>query len=52
MSLAGMILLMIGAWLLLAAAMLWGLLRLTRRHAPLIQRNPRPMPREIGRAHV
>lgn len=35
------ILLLISAWFLVAAAMLWGLLRIARRHASYNQ--PRPM---------
>lgn len=31
------ILLMISAWFLVAAAMLWGMLRIARRHAPYSQ---------------
>lgn len=32
MSLTAAILMMIGAWILVAAAMLWGVLRIARRH--------------------
>jgi hypothetical protein len=34
MSLTMAIFMMIGAWLLIAAAMLWGVLRIARRHYP------------------
>lgn len=37
------ILLMISAWFLVAAAMLWGMLRIARRHATYSQ--PRPVER-------
>ncbi len=34
MSLMAIILMLIGGWLAVAAAMLWGVLRITRRHHP------------------
>ncbi|MGE7956086.1 hypothetical protein ACQKQA_05700 [Pseudomonas sp. NPDC089530] len=34
MSLTTTILMLIGGWLAVAAAMLWGVLRITRRHHP------------------
>jgi len=41
MSLTMAIILMIGAWLLVAAAMLWGVLRIARRHHhPGLEQSP------------
>ncbi|MDE1166261.1 MAG: hypothetical protein PW845_12920 [Pseudomonas sp.] len=42
MSLTLTIFMLIGAWLLVAAAMLWGVLRISRRHQPRAT-TPRPV---------
>ena len=40
MSLAMIILMLIGSWLAVAAAMLWGVLRIARRHHHPVQPAP------------
>ncbi|MDG9926342.1 MULTISPECIES: hypothetical protein [unclassified Pseudomonas] len=46
---ASIILLMISAWFLVAAAMLWGMLRIVRRHATYNQpRVARPQPAPLS----
>jgi len=45
MSLTVAILMMIMAWLLVAAAMLWGVLRITRRHHHPVREASKPGPR-------
>jgi hypothetical protein len=49
MSLTVAILMMIVAWLLVAVAMLWGVLRIARRHyvAPAPRKQERPVARKI-----
>ncbi|WP_223462330.1 MULTISPECIES: hypothetical protein [unclassified Pseudomonas] len=42
MSLTMIIVMLIGGWLAVAAAMLWGVLRITRRHHHPVQRVPAP----------
>jgi hypothetical protein len=42
MSLTMIIVMLIGGWLTVAAAMLWGVLRITRRHHHPVQ--PAPVP--------
>lgn len=56
MSLTMAIMMMIGAWLLVAACMLWGVLRIARRHHrgayPLEKpRAPAKAPRHTAGAH-
>lgn len=52
MSLAMTIFSMIAAWLAIACAMLWGVLRISRRHVPVEPRTwqatYRPLPCRIG----
>ncbi|MFF7709419.1 hypothetical protein [Pseudomonas sp. NPDC007930] len=43
MSLTMIITLMVGAWLLAAACLLWGMLRIARRHRPAAAPSPRSM---------
>ncbi|XBG32512.1 hypothetical protein ABH853_04850 [Pseudomonas sp. 13.2] len=56
MSLTMAILMLVGMWLSVAAAMLWGVLRIVRRHAhhhhlpP--QATPKPQPARRARRHV
>lgn len=49
MSLTVAILMMVVAWLLVAAAMLWGVLRIARRHyvAPVPHKQERPAARKM-----
>ncbi|UVJ45677.1 hypothetical protein NVV94_09055 [Pseudomonas sp. LS1212] len=50
MSLTMTILMLIGAWLAVAAAMLWGVLRIARRHHP---RLPQPeSPKHLRKGHA
>lgn len=56
MSLAMIIFSMIAAWMAIALAMLWGLLRIARRHqscaeditSPDVSRRQTPMPRSLS----
>ncbi|EKT4524189.1 hypothetical protein QEM13_003475 [Pseudomonas putida] len=55
MSLTMAILMLVGMWLSVAAAMLWGVLRIVRRHAhhhlpP--QTPPKPQPTHRARRHA
>ncbi|MDR0208471.1 MAG: hypothetical protein LBJ33_04820 [Pseudomonas putida] len=55
MSLTMAILMLVGMWLSVAAAMLWGVLRIVRRHAhhhlpP--QPMPKPQPTRRARRHL
>ena len=49
MSLTVAILMMITAWLVVAMAMLWGVLRIARRHyvAPTPRKQERPVPQTM-----
>lgn len=47
MSLTIAITLMIGAWLLVAAAMLWGVLRIARRHHQPMVGRPEKTPANV-----
>lgn len=47
MSLTMAILMLVGMWLSVAAAMLWGVLRIVRRHAHPHPTRPRPQPRAL-----
>lgn len=51
MSLTMAIVLMIGAWVLVAGAMLWGVLRIARRHHHQPGRQPAPRQPETADAH-
>jgi len=44
-----MIVMLICAWMAVALAMLWGMLRLTRRHAPTAKQKPQEPPVERRR---
>lgn len=52
MSLTMAIIMLVGMWLSVAAAMLWGVLRIVRRHSHTQQPAPReqPKPRAVPRA--
>ncbi|MFJ2982306.1 MULTISPECIES: hypothetical protein [unclassified Pseudomonas] len=58
MSLTMAILMLVGMWLSVAAAMLWGVLRIVRRHShhhplpPQAAAKPRPVSRERQHAGV
>lgn len=52
MSLAMAIVLMIGAWLVAAGAMLWGVLRIARRHHSPTPAQPSPKPLPTGHRAV
>lgn len=45
MSLTMAILMLVGMWLSVAAAMLWGVLRIVRRHAHHHHLPPQPLPK-------
>ncbi|MEJ5864255.1 MULTISPECIES: hypothetical protein [Pseudomonas] len=47
MSLTMAILMLVGMWLSVAAAMLWGVLRIVRRHAHPHPTRTRPQPRAL-----
>jgi len=49
MSLTMAIVMMVGAWILVAAAMLWGVMRIARRHQHPAAPKPAPQPRSSGR---
>ncbi|CAG8868689.1 hypothetical protein PS627_03071 [Pseudomonas fluorescens] len=48
MSLAMAILMLVGMWVSVAAAMLWGVMRIVRRHHPRHQRPPRTVRRHMN----
>ncbi|EKT4480293.1 hypothetical protein [Pseudomonas putida] len=57
MSLTMAILMLVGMWLSVAAAMLWGVLRIVRRHShhhrpPLVPTKPQPVRRSRRPAGV
>ncbi|WP_177409011.1 hypothetical protein [Pseudomonas sp. R37(2017)] len=52
MSLTLIIAMLIGGWLAVAAAMLWGVLRITRRHHHPVQPAPAPQADESPSQHV
>lgn len=54
MSLTMAILMLVGMWLSVAAAMLWGVLRIVRRHAPPLppQAPAKPQPVRRPRRHA
>ncbi|MFK8333291.1 hypothetical protein M2D63_025095 [Pseudomonas sp. BJa5] len=55
MSLTMAILMLVGAWLSVAAAMLWGVLRIARRHHPhhtLPKDTTEPAPARRSRRHA
>ncbi|MGF6092742.1 hypothetical protein [Pseudomonas sp. 18173] len=52
MSLAMIIAMLIGSWLAVAAAMLWGVLRITRRHHHPVQPAPAPKTDEASNQHA
>jgi hypothetical protein len=46
------ILMLIGAWLAVAGAMLWGVLRISRRHHPVSRPLPKArLPRQVAQPH-
>jgi len=46
------ILMLIGAWLAVAGAMLWGVLRVSRRHHPVSRPLPKAqLPRQVAQPH-
>lgn len=52
MSLAMTIVMLISGWLAVAAAMLWGVLRIARRHHhPSVQSAPAPKNAKVATAH-
>ncbi|WP_350600335.1 hypothetical protein [Pseudomonas sp. 65/3-MNA-CIBAN-0223] len=51
MSLAMIILMLVTGWLAVAAAMLWGVLRIARRHHHPVQPAPLAQPRKSVSAH-
>ena len=51
MSLAIIILMLVTGWLAVAAAMLWGVLRIARRHHHPVQPAPLAQPRKTVSAH-
>jgi hypothetical protein len=52
MSLAMIIVMLISGWLAVAAAMLWGVLRITRRHHLPVQPVPAPETDKTPSQHV
>ncbi|WP_177434581.1 hypothetical protein [Pseudomonas sp. Sample_16] len=52
MSLIMTIVMLISGWLAVAAAMLWGVLRVTRRHHPSAHSAPAPKAKEPAAHHV
>lgn len=55
MSLTMAIFMLVGAWLSVAAAMLWGVLRIARRHHPhytLPKKTNEAVPARRGRRHA
>ncbi|MDH0747157.1 hypothetical protein N5D61_12470 [Pseudomonas sp. GD03842] len=48
MSLGMTIVMLIAAWLAVAAAMLWGVMRISRRHHPQPQHRPAARPAQPG----
>lgn len=55
MSLTMAVFMLVGAWLSVAAAMLWGVLRIARRHHPhatLPKETGEPAPARRGRRHA
>ncbi|CAI8889915.1 Methionine/alanine import family NSS transporter small subunit [Pseudomonas sp. IT-196MI5] len=52
MSLTIIIVMLISGWLAVAAAMLWGVLRITRRHHHPVQSAPAPEANETPSQHA
>ena len=54
MSLTMAIFMLVGAWLIVAAAMLWGVLRIARRHHPhhTLPKASEPMAARRNRRHA
>jgi hypothetical protein len=52
MSLAMTIVMLISGWLAVAAAMLWGVLRITRRHHHPVQPAPLAKTEKVAAPHV
>ena len=52
MSLTMIIAILIGSWLAVAAAMLWGVLRITRRHHHPVRPTPAQEAHETPRKHA
>lgn len=52
MSLTMIIVMLIGGWLAVAAAMLWGVLRITRRHHHPVQPAPAPQADKTRSQHA